>query len=127
MATCNFIIFQPINNHLVVHYTATSGTLVLLGEGSWLYNGTAVGTNSAGGPTSGAWSFEYRAPIDTLFIATEGARRDYEGVTTPDPDVQVINGQDGKPVLVRIEKDVRLSDTTGDFSFRIRAGSYINF
>jgi hypothetical protein len=123
----DFVVYQRNFPRDAVRFTSSSGPLVNLGSGSWLYAATAYGLYN-GKPASGAWSFEYKADEDRIATQIYGRSKNYfYGVSKADSPIQLRRDVSGLPTVIIINEMIYLENQVGDFAYVATGGSYIAF
>lgn len=123
----SFHIYQRIAPAQARHLTSSTGGMLDLGGGSWLYAATAYGTQQ-GRAISTAWSFEYKANEDRLEVQAFGRGRNFfYGVSSESSPIQFRKDISGKPTLILVRELVYFDNCSGEFCFAATAGSFVQF
>lgn len=104
-------------------FTGSNGDLINLGEGSWIYAGTAI----AGTAGSSPWNFEYQSSEDSLFIQIAGRSAKFSSISNPESPVQFRKDVDRMPTLILVRREILIDSHDDDYGLRGRAGSFIQF
>lgn len=123
----DFFIHQRSWPEQAWHLTSSSGAMVDLGGGSWLYAATAYGTRK-GSPVSIAWSFEYKADEDRLEVQTvNGTPNYFYGVLNTASPIQIRKDISGMPTLILVRERVFVENCSGEYCRCAASGSFIVF
>lgn len=106
---------------------ASSGTLLNLGQGSWLYNGSASGTRMDGKPWGMPWSFEYFPAEDAIKHSTAIYTTRFEAVSSLTSPVQLRKDISGMPVILIVTKMIDVGRNQGLGSYLVVQNSYVQF